>query len=70
MHPSPARALSAPTTLSQATASSGRNRLTRVVLVLLAGVVLVAAANYVYWTEPNQSQSAASSPATSCRWSR
>jgi hypothetical protein len=27
-----------------------------VLLVLLAGVVLVAAANYIYWTEPGQSQ--------------
>jgi hypothetical protein len=27
-----------------------------VVIVLLAGVVLVAVANYVYWTEPGQSQ--------------
>ena len=27
-----------------------------VVLVLLAGVFLVAAANYIYWTEPGQSQ--------------
>jgi hypothetical protein len=27
-----------------------------VVLVLLAGIVLVAAANYVYWTEPGKSQ--------------
>jgi uncharacterized membrane protein len=29
---------------------------TLIVLVLLAGVVLVAAANYIYWTEPGQSQ--------------